>query len=82
MAVAERAKIPPFLMTIMVGARLHRRGSVADRPDGDHRHRPDAPDGDVGIRAAELPLEPRGQRRGAGAGYLAFGGVAAVLPAP
>ena len=38
------------------GARLHCRGPFADRPDGDHRQWLDGPDGDVGIRAAELPV--------------------------
>ena len=63
------------------GARLRRRGPFADRADGDHRQRPDASDGDVGIRAAELPLEPRGQRRGRRPGLPGLRRLAAVRAA-
>ena len=63
MAVADRAG-SSLLDDDHGRPRLHRRGAVADRSDGDHRQRPDGPDGAVGIRAADLPVEPPGQRRG------------------
>ena len=56
MAVADRAKISPFLMTLMVGHGCIAGSSFADRPDGDHRQWLDGPHGDVGIRAAELSV--------------------------
>ena len=56
MAVADRAKISPLLMTLDGGARLHCRGSFTDRPDGNHRQWLDGPHGHVGIRAAKLSL--------------------------
>ena len=59
MAVAERAGIPPFLMTIMVAHGCIAGALSPIAPTGIIANGLMAPDGDVGIRAAELPLEPR-----------------------